>query len=114
MGETQVIDDDRGGTAGRTAGQGVPGGGSLCEAVARLQRELRAYRPVLPDRAVAEDQLDALARQAAGLPPSLCFTTTECLRHSLLLVAAAIGSVSALAGPLDSLREAVEAVAPPR
>jgi hypothetical protein len=110
VGETYVLDDDRSGAAARPAAEGAAG---LQEAVTRLRRELTAYRPLLPDRVIAEDELDALARQAAaargpGVPD------TERLRHSLLLVAAALGSVSALAGPLDALRRAVEELAPPR
>lgn len=99
VGETHVVDVDRGGSAVRT----VTGGGTaLRAAVSRLQRDLAAYDPALPDRAVAEDQLAELALQAAGTP------APEQLQHSLLLVAAAIGSVSALAAPLAALREAVE------
>lgn len=111
VGETYVLDDDRGSVPARQAAAGAAAG--LQEAVNRLRRELSAYRPPLPDRAVAEDELDALARQAAAAsgPGS---PDTERLRHSLLLVAAALGSVSALAAPLDALRGAVEDLAPPR
>jgi hypothetical protein len=115
VGETQVLDDDRSGMSARPGGGGAPGGAAagLHEAVAWLRRELAAYRPLLPDRAVAEDELDELAGQAAmvGRPGTL--PDTERLRHSLLLVAAALGSVSALTAPLDALREAVETLAPP-
>lgn len=70
----------------------------------RLARELAAYGPALPDRAVAEEELAELSLQAgAGSIPD-----PEQLRHSLLLVAAALGSVSRLALPLAALREAVE------
>ncbi|WP_329137812.1 DUF5955 family protein [Streptomyces sp. NBC_01476] len=115
MGETQVLDDDRSGMAARPGGDGAPGGAAvgLQDAVALLRRELAAYRPLLPDRAVAEDQLDQLAGQAATAARAGILLDTERLRHSLLLVAAALGSVSALAAPLDALREAVETLAPP-
>ncbi|CAG7653626.1 DUF5955 family protein [Actinacidiphila bryophytorum] len=100
VGETHVVGADRSGSDVRT----VNGGGAdLPAAVARLERDLAAYRPALPDRAVAEVELAALARQAAGAP------APDQLRHSLLLVAAALGSVSALTAPLAALREAVEA-----
>jgi hypothetical protein len=100
VGETHVVDGDRSESVVRT----VTGGhaAALCAAVIRLQRELAAYQPALPDRAVAVDELAALARQATG--PAV----PEQLRQSLLLVAAALGSVSALAAPLAALREAVE------
>jgi hypothetical protein len=116
VGETQVLDDDRSGTAARPGGDGGPGsaGADLHGAVARLRRELAAYRPLLPDRTVAEDELDALTGQAATAEPPGAALDTERLRYSLLLVAAALGSVSALTAPLDDLREAVEILAPPR
>ncbi|MEV6006370.1 DUF5955 family protein [Streptomyces sp. NPDC051976] len=103
-----MVDDDRGGTAARTAAaRGGPGAAGLLDAVVRVQRELAAYPPALPDRAVAEDELDALAQQAVTAGPREPLDT-ERLRHSLLLVAAALGSVSALADPLAELRLAVE------
>lgn len=126
VGESHVLEDERSVRAGTGLGarpghgpEDGPGAG-LRAAVGGLRRELTAHRPLLPDRAVAEDQLDALADhadqadrrgragQALGLPES------ERMRHSLLLVAAALGSVSALTEPLDALREAVELLAPPR
>ncbi|MFI0901492.1 DUF5955 family protein [Streptomyces sp. NPDC020983] len=82
-----------------TAGGGV----SLRTAVTRLERELAGYRRFLPDRAVAEEELAELERQAcAGT------AAPEQLRQSLLLVAAALGSVSGLAAAVAELREAVE------
>jgi len=116
VGETQVLDDDRSGMAARPCGDGGPGSAraGLPGAVDRLRRELAAYRPLLPDRTVAEDELDALAGQAAAAELPGAALDTEGLRHSLLLVAAALGSVSALTTPLDDLREAVETLAPPR
>lgn len=113
VGETQVLDDDRSGTAARAAADGAPGGAGgpgagLRTAVARLRAELSAYRPQLPDRAVAEDELAALDRQAAAADEAPGLVDVEHLRHSLLLVAAALGSVSALAAPVNAVREAVE------
>ncbi|WUH95662.1 DUF5955 family protein [Streptomyces sp. NBC_00433] len=78
------------------------GGAALRAAVARLERDLAAHRTALPDRAVAEAELAELARLAGNNPPP------EQLRHSLLLVAAVLGSVSVLTAPLAVLREAVE------
>ncbi|WP_327288163.1 DUF5955 family protein [Streptomyces sp. NBC_01198] len=99
VGEMQAVDADR---SGSVAGMSAGGGVALGAAVARMERDLAAYRAVLPDRAVAEDQLAELARQSAGAP------APEQLRHSLLLIASALGSVSALTAPLAVLREAVE------
>lgn len=112
VGETQVVDDDRGGAAARTAAaDGTQRAAQLRAAVARVQRELAAYRPALPDRAVAEDELSALAR-LASLPGPPGMLDTEALRHSLLLVAAALGSVSALTESLAELHLAVERTMP--
>jgi hypothetical protein len=110
-----VLDDDRSGTAARTPADGAPGGAvaSLHRAVARLRRELTAYRRLLPDRAVAEAELEALDRHAAAVGETPGRLDTERLRHSLLLVAAALGSVSALTAPLIEVRDAVEELAPP-
>jgi hypothetical protein len=115
VGEIQVLNDDRGGGSARSGEDDAPGGAAAClqEAVARLRRELASYRPLLPDREVAEDELAALAGQAGAAVVAGRAPDTEGLRHSLLLVAAALGSVSALTAPLDALREAVEALAPP-
>ncbi|WP_328912705.1 MULTISPECIES: DUF5955 family protein [unclassified Streptomyces] len=104
VGETQVLEEDR----GRTADAGT----GLREAIGRLECELTAYRRQLPDRAVAEDELRELARLAADTDRVLERPDTENLRHSLLLVTGALGSVSALRAPLDALREAVERLAP--
>jgi hypothetical protein len=115
VGETQVLEDDRSGTTARPCRDSGPRSvhAGLYGAVGRLRRELTAYRPLLPDRAVAEDELDALAEQVAEAELAADPLDTERLRHSLLLVAAALGSVSALTAPLDALREAVETLAPP-
>jgi hypothetical protein len=107
VGESQVLEGGRGGTA-----DGAPGT-ELAVAVRRLRRELTAHRPMLPDRAVAEDELDALARDAADADRAPGPVDSERMRHSLLLVAAVLGSVSALAAPLGELRVAVERLAPP-
>ena len=89
----------------------APGGTG---ALIAMRGELTAHRPLLLDRVVAEDELDALARQAASADRVLGLADSERMRHSLLLVAAAIGSVSALAAPLAALREAVESLTPSR
>ncbi len=75
----------------------------LRTAVARLRRELAAHPVEFPDRGIAEDELAALAAMAAGGPPE-----TSRLRRSLLLIAGAIGSVSALSRGLTEVREAVD------
>ncbi|MBD0735069.1 hypothetical protein BGM09_18900 [Streptomyces sp. CBMA29] len=99
VGETQVV--------------GAPGAAELRAAVARVQRELAAYHPALPDRAVAEDELAVLARLAARpAPAAIRDAEAEAVRHSLLLVAAALGSVSALTEPLAELHETVERATP--
>lgn len=104
MGETRV----------RTTAWGASGAeAGLVSAVTRLEAELAAYRPDLPDRAVAEEELAALVRQARAARGPAGPADTERLRRSLLLVVAALGSVSALAEPLGAVREAVEALAPP-
>ncbi|ARX87395.1 MULTISPECIES: DUF5955 family protein [Streptomyces] len=75
----------------------------LRAAVSRLRRELAAYPGEFPDRAIAEDELAALAAMAATGAPE-----ARRLRRSLLLVASSIGSVSALTGALAGVRGAVE------
>ncbi|MFF8810886.1 DUF5955 family protein [Streptomyces pactum] len=75
----------------------------LRRAVARLYRELAAHPADLPDRAVAEEELTALGVMAAAGAPE-----PAALRHSLLLLVGAIGSVSALALALDLLRRAID------
>ncbi|MFE9093233.1 DUF5955 family protein [Streptomyces sp. NPDC007264] len=81
----------------------------LRTAVSRLRRELAAHPAEFPDRAVAEDELATLAAMAAGGAPEI-----PRLRRSLLLIAGAIGSVSALAGSLADVRSAVELFGEPR
>jgi len=82
----------------------------LRTAVSRLRRELAAHPAEFPDRGIAEDELAALAAMAvSGIPE------TPRLRRSLLLIAGAIGSVSALATSLADVRSAVELFGePPR
>ncbi|MFE6822554.1 DUF5955 family protein [Streptomyces sp. NPDC057690] len=75
----------------------------LRTAVSRLRRELATYPVEFPDRAIAEDELAALAAMVThGIPE------VPRLRRSLLLIAGAIGSVSALARSLTEVRRAVE------
>ncbi|AVV45079.1 DUF5955 family protein [Streptomyces sp. ID05-04B] len=71
--------------------------------VSRLRRELAAHPADFPDRVIAEDELAALAAMAAHGTPEV-----PRLRRSLLLIAGAIGSVSALARSLSDVRGAVE------
>ncbi|MEU7423701.1 DUF5955 family protein [Streptomyces sp. NPDC040750] len=75
----------------------------LRTAVSRLRRELAALRTEFPDRVIAEDELAALAAMAGGGLPEI-----PRLRRSLLLIAGAIGSVSALTRALTEVREAVD------
>ncbi|CAM5562027.1 MULTISPECIES: DUF5955 family protein [Streptomyces] len=72
-------------------------------ATAQLHRRLAAHRTDFPDRAVAEEELAALGAMAREGTPD-----QGRLRRSLLVVAASLGSVSALATELTRLRAAVE------
>ncbi|MFD5264782.1 DUF5955 family protein [Streptomyces sp. NPDC058335] len=81
----------------------------LRTAVSRLRRELAAHPAEFPDRVIAEDELAALAAMAAHGIPEI-----PRLRRSLLLIAGAIGSVSALARGLSEVRSAVELFGEPR
>lgn len=82
----------------------------LRTAVSRLRRELAAHPAEFPDRGMAEDELAALAAMTLSGVPEV-----PRLRRSLLLVAGAIGSVSALARGLTDVRSAVELFGePPR
>jgi hypothetical protein len=82
----------------------------LRSAVSRLRRELAALPAEFPDRGIAEDELAALAAMAVAGAPEI-----PRLRRSLLLIAGAIGSVSALAAGLADVRGAVELFGtPPR
>ncbi|MDT3726848.1 DUF5955 family protein [Streptomyces sp. DSM 41972] len=75
----------------------------LRSAVARLRRQLAAHRAEFLDRSIAEEALATLAGLAAADHLDI-----PMLRRSLLLVAGAIGSVSALGDGLRQLREAVD------
>ncbi|MEV1068492.1 DUF5955 family protein [Streptomyces sp. NPDC050263] len=75
----------------------------LRTAVSRLRRELAAHPAEFPDRVIAEDELAALAAMAAHGIPEI-----PRLRRSLLLIAGAIGSMSALSRGLSEVRSAVE------
>ncbi|MFG3660825.1 DUF5955 family protein [Streptomyces sp. NPDC047706] len=75
----------------------------LRSAVSRLRRELATLPVEFPDRAVAEDELAVLAAMTADGRPEI-----PRLRRSLLLIAGAIGSVSALSRGLSDVRAAVD------
>ncbi|MEV3910396.1 DUF5955 family protein [Streptomyces canus] len=75
----------------------------LRTAVSRLRRELAAHPAEFPDRGIAEDELAALAAMTIDGRPEI-----PRLRRSLLLIAGAIGSVSALSRGLTDVRDAVE------
>jgi hypothetical protein len=82
----------------------------LRTAVSRLRRQLAALPADFPDRAIAEEELAALGAMAAGGLPEI-----PRLRGSLLLIAGAIGSMSALARGLSQVRDAVDLFGePPR
>ncbi|MGX1366419.1 hypothetical protein RKD19_001778 [Streptomyces canus] len=75
----------------------------LRTAVSRLRRELAAHPAEFPDRGIAEDELAVLAAMTIDGAPEV-----PRLRRSLLLIAGAIGSVSALSRGLTAVRNAVE------
>ncbi|MEU0206864.1 DUF5955 family protein [Streptomyces canus] len=81
----------------------------LRTAVSRLRRELAAHPAEFPDRGIAEDELAALAAMTIDGTPEI-----PRLRRSLLLIAGAIGSVSALSRGLADVRNAVELFREPR
>ncbi|MFF7278319.1 DUF5955 family protein [Streptomyces griseorubiginosus] len=81
----------------------------LRTAVSRLRRELAAHPAEFPDRDIAEDELAALAAMTIDGTPEV-----PRLRRSLLLIAGAIGSVSALSRGLAEVRSAVELFGEPR
>ncbi|WP_234358694.1 DUF5955 family protein [Streptomyces sp. NRRL B-24085] len=81
----------------------------LRAAVSRLRRELAAHPAEFPDRCIAEDELAALAAMTIDGTPEV-----PRLRRSLLLIAGAIGSVSALSRGLTEVRDAVELFGEPR
>lgn len=76
---------------------------ALCAAAERLGSELSGYQAPLTDREVAERQLSELIRMATSGGPD-----GAALRGALLMIAAALGSVSALAPAVAALRAAVE------
>ncbi|MDT0305758.1 DUF5955 family protein [Streptomyces sp. DSM 44917] len=76
---------------------------SLRAAVDRLRRDLRGYQAALADREVADRELSTLDGILAAEIPD-----TAALGQALLLIAAAVGSVSALAPAVHQLRKAVE------
>ncbi|MER6625337.1 MULTISPECIES: DUF5955 family protein [unclassified Streptomyces] len=79
----------------------------LRSAVSRLRRQLAAHPGDFRDRSIAEEELAALAGMAAAGDPEI-----PRLRRSLLLIAGAIGSVSALGQGVRELREAVDLFGP--
>lgn len=81
----------------------------LRTAVARLSGALAAHPADFPDRNIAEEQLAVLAELSADDAPEI-----RRLRGSLLLIAGAIGSVSALSGGLAQVRAAVNRLGDPR
>ncbi|MFG2797954.1 DUF5955 family protein [Streptomyces pseudovenezuelae] len=81
----------------------------LRTAVSRLRRQLAAHPAEFPDRGIAEDELAALAAMTIDGTPEV-----PRLRRSLLLIAGAIGSVSALSRGLTAVRDAVELFGEPR
>ncbi|MFF7450272.1 MULTISPECIES: DUF5955 family protein [unclassified Streptomyces] len=81
----------------------------LRTAVSRLRRQLAAHPADFPDRGIAEDELAALAAMTIEGAPEV-----PRLRRSLLLIAGAIGSVSALSRGLADVRDAVELFGEPR
>ncbi|WP_308405257.1 DUF5955 family protein [Streptomyces rugosispiralis] len=80
-----------------------PRAAELRRAVARLRRDLAAHPAELPDRAIADDELAALDAMARTGAPEL-----HRLRRSLLLIAGALGSVSALGPALTGVRAAID------
>jgi len=75
-------------------------------AVSRLRRELAVHPVEFRDRAIAEDELAALAAMAADGAPE-----NSRMRRSLLLIVGSIGSVSALGPALMEVRIAVDVLA---
>ncbi|MFF8960178.1 DUF5955 family protein [Streptomyces sp. NPDC014894] len=80
-----------------------PRAAALAAAVSRLRRELAGHPGKFPDRGIAEDELAALAAMVTGGQPEVAR-----MRRSLLLIAGAIGSVSALGAALMQVRQAVD------
>ncbi|PBC85848.1 hypothetical protein SAMN05428945_6693 [Streptomyces sp. 2224.1] len=89
---------------GRVAGvEDDPRVQELRGAVARLRRQLALLPGELADRVAADDELAALdAMVSHGLPE------VPRLRRSLLLIAGAVGSVSALSPALTEVRAGID------
>ncbi|MDQ0846141.1 DUF5955 family protein [Streptomyces sp. V1I6] len=87
---------------GRVGGE-EPRAAELRAAVARLRRELAGYPAEFSDRGIAEDELAVLAAMVAAGDPEI-----PRMRRSLLLIAGAVGSVSALSPALMQVRAAVD------
>ncbi|MCM2392790.1 DUF5955 family protein [Streptomyces sp. CWNU-1] len=84
-----------------------PRASALGAAVSRLRRELAGHPAQFADRDIAEDELAVLAAMVADGQ-----TEVARMRRSLLLIAGAIGSVSALADALMQVRTAVDLFGP--
>ncbi|MGW4031331.1 DUF5955 family protein [Streptomyces sp. NPDC004838] len=88
----------------RVTGSGEdPRAAELHAAVSRLRRELAAHPGRFSDRDIAEDELAVLDAMVASGTPEI-----PRMRRSLLLIAGAIGSVSALVPGLMEVRKAVD------
>ncbi|MFE6689245.1 DUF5955 family protein [Streptomyces sp. NPDC057743] len=88
----------------RSAGDaGDPRVRELRTAVARLRRQLAALPGELPDRPAADEELAALDAMVSHGRPEVAR-----LRRSLLLIAGAVGSVSALSPALSEVRERID------
>ena len=88
----------------RVTGSGEdPRAAELRAAVSRLRRELAGHPVEFSDRGIAEDELAVLAAMIASGDPEI-----PRMRRSLLLIAGAIGSVSALSPALMQVRNAVD------
>ncbi|GAB7030178.1 DUF5955 family protein [Streptomyces platensis subsp. malvinus] len=86
---------------------GDPRVAELRGAVARLRRQLAVLPGELPDRAAADEELAALdAMVSHGMPE------VPRLRRSLLLIAGAVGSVSALSPALSEVRVGIDRFGP--
>ncbi|WP_313896245.1 DUF5955 family protein [Streptomyces sp. YIM 98790] len=80
----------------------------LRSAVIRARVALETYPSALTDRAVAERELAVMESLAHGAAGDRAAPVDAALRHSLLMVFGALGSVSALTPVLDELRRAVD------
>ncbi|MDH2389191.1 DUF5955 family protein [Streptomyces sp. HNM0663] len=88
----------------RLTGSGEdPRATELRAAVSRLRRELAGHPVDFPDRDIAEDELAVLAAMVSSGEPEV-----PRMRRSLLLIAGAVGSVSALGSALMQVRQAVD------